>query len=296
MALKQRIQRGSSFFLFVMPAFLFFFVFMALPMLGSLIYSFTNWNGLAPFYKFVGLRNYVEIFTEDERFKDAVLFTLNFTAVMVFLQNFLALLIASLIHSLKATKNFFRTVFFLPNMISAIVGAYMLKFVFLKVFPQLGQKYSLVGFLNQPWMGEPFYAFWAIVIVSVWVGLGYLVIIYLAALSTIPKELEDQTLLDGPGPLRKFAQVTFPLIMPAVTICTFVTINNSLKAFDLIFGLTNGGPGWTTASISLNLYYDAFSGTMRMGFSCAKAIVLFLMILAVSLFQINLMKKREVEL
>jgi raffinose/stachyose/melibiose transport system permease protein len=296
MSVRHNAQSRVSFFIFVAPAFLFFFVFMALPMVGSLLYSFTNWNGLAPFYKFVQLRNYVEIFTEDVRFKDATLFTLNFSVIMVILQNCLALLIANLIANLKGTRKLFRTTFFLPNMISAIVGAYMLKFLFLKVFPNLGQHFSWVGFLNQPWMADPFFAFWAIVLVSLWVGIGYIIIIYLAALGTVPQELEDQVQLDGPNPFQKFIKVTFPMIMPAVTICTFVTINNSFKAFDLIFGLTNGGPGWSTASISLNLYYDAFSTTMRMGYSCAKAIVLFIMILAVSLLQITLMKQREVEL
>ncbi len=296
MSVKYNTQSRRAFFIFVMPAFLFFLVFMALPMVGSLIYSFTNWNGIAPFFKFVNFRNYIEIFTEDDRFKTATLFTLKFTIVMVLLQNGLALLMANLIANLKATRKVFQTVFFLPNMISAIVGAYMLKFIFLKVFPELGKHFSWVGFLNQQWMADPFFAFWAIVFVSLWVGLGYVIIIYLAALATVPKEMEDQVLLDGPGPLQKFFSVTFPMIMPAVTICTFLTINNSLKAFDLIFGLTNGGPGWSTASISLNLFYDAFSTTMRMGYSCAKAIILFIMILTVSLHQINLMKKREVEL
>ena len=296
MAWKQQSQNRLSFLLFVMPALLFFFVFMALPMIGSLIYSFTNWNGIAPFFKFIHFRNYLEIFTEDDRFKSAIIFTLEFTIVMVFLQNFLALLIAGFISSLKTAQKFFRTIFFLPNMISAIVGAYMLKFIFLKVFPDLGQRFSLTAFLNQPWMADPFWAFWAIVIVSTWVGLGYMVIIYLAALATVPKELEDQSLLDGPGPLQKFIHITLPLIMPALTICTFITINNSFKVFDLIFGLTAGGPGWSTASITLNLYWDGFSTIMRMGYSCAKAILLFLMILTVSLIQINLMKKREVEL
>jgi raffinose/stachyose/melibiose transport system permease protein len=296
MSLKYSTHSRKSFFLFMMPAFLFFLIFMALPMIGSLVYSFTNWNGLGPNYKFIGLRNYFEAFFEDDRFKDSIIFTVNFALIMVILQNFLALLIANLIHGLKVMRKFFRTVFFLPNMISAIIGAYMLKFIFIKVFPDIGQRFNLIGFVNKPWMSDPFFAFWAIVIISLWVGLGYMIIIYLAALTTIPKELEDQVLLDGPGPIQKFMNVTFPMIMPAVTICTFITINNSLKAFDLIFGLTNGGPGWSTASISLNLYYDAYSATMRMGYSCAKAIVLFIMILTVSLIQINLMKKREVEL
>ncbi len=296
MSVKYNVQSRLSFYIFVMPAFLFFLVFMALPMVESLLYSFTNWNGIAPFYKFINFRNYLEIFTEDERFKSATFFTLNFTLVMVILQNGLALLIANLIANLKVARKIFRTVFFLPNMISAIVGAYMLKFLFLKVFPNLGQHFSWIGFLNQPWMADPFFAFWAIVFVSLWVGLGYIIIIYLAALGTVPRELEDQVQLDGPNPFQNFIKVTLPMIMPAVTICTFVTINNSFKAFDLIFGLTNGGPGWSTASISLNLYYDAFSTTMRMGYSCAKAIILFIMILVVSLMQITLMKKREVEL
>jgi ABC-type sugar transport systems, permease components len=296
MTSKYSAHSRKSFFLFVMPAFLFFLIFMALPMIGSLVYSFTNWNGFMPNFKFINLSNYIEAFVQDDKFKDSIFFTVKFALVMVILQNFLALLIANLIHGLKFMRKTFRTIFFLPNMISMIIGAYMLKFVFIKVFPDIGKQFNLLGFLNQQWTSDPFFAFWAIVIISLWVGLGYMVIIYLAALMTIPKELEDQVLLDGPKPIRKFMSVTLPMIMPAVTICTFVTINNSLKAFDLIFGLTNGGPGWSTASISLNLYYDAFNNNMRMGYSCAKAIVLFIIILTVSLIQINLMKKREVEL
>jgi len=296
MSFNKRTKKTASFMMFVMPAFLFYLIFMAIPTFGSLFYSITNWNGLSRTFKIIGLRNYIGALTTDQDFRTSIIFTVSFAFVMVIAQNFLAILIALFINTMKATKKIFKTIFFLPNMISAIVGARMLLFVFIKLFPDISRQFKALSFLNQPWMSDPNFAFSSIVTVTIWAGLGYMIIIYLAAIETVPKDLEEQALLEGASPIQRFFNVTLPMIMPAVTLCVFLTINNSFKAFDQIYGMTNGGPGWKTASVGLDLYYNAFSGSMRMGYGCAKAILLFIMIMIVSLIQINLMKRQEVEI
>ena len=294
-----------AFAAFVAPALVFYIIFMGLPMFSAIIYSFTNWNGIRPVYRFVGISNYIEAFTEDVNFFNSVIFTLKFTLVVVIIQNFLALIIALFINYLKTTRKLFKTIFFLPNMISLVVGSYMFRFVFLRIFPDLGVKlrgvsflgiYDFFAFLDHSWTADPVYAFWSIVIVSIWSGMGYMIIVYLAAIETVPKELKEQAAIDGAPPLIEFLNVTLPLILPAVTICLFLTINNSFKVFDQVFALTHGEPGRTTETIALNIYFDAFGNNQRLGYGCAKAIILFGMILLITMFQVGLMKRKEIEL
>ncbi|WP_130859045.1 carbohydrate ABC transporter permease [Gracilibacillus phocaeensis] len=292
---KRKFNKSKlfSWTIFIGPALLFYLAFMFIPAFGAFYYSLTDWNGLARTTSFVGLDNYVEAFTQDPDFRHSIWFTLKYTVVVLVFQNIIALLLAVMIESRSRMKGFFRTVFFMPNMVSLIISAFMWVFIFTIVLPELS-KYGL-SMLDQGWLGDADVAFYSIVIVSLWRGIGYMMIIYIAALQGVPQHLKEAAVIDGASPLQNLLHVTIPMIMHAITICVFLTLNEAFKIFDLVYGMTNGGPGRSTQVIALNVYEEAFSGNFRYGYANAKAMVLFGIVMIITFFQVRVMKKREVE-
>ena len=289
-----RARRTLSLLAFVAPAALFYFVYLAYPTLAGFYYSLTNWNGLFQTYRMVGFSNYVEAFTQDPRFIHSLLYTLQYVVAIVILQNLIGLALALLVEGLMKTKSLFRTLFFMPNIMSVYISTLMWTFIFSRVLPQIAHV-GFLHFLDQPWFGSPRVAFFSTLIVSTWQGAGYLMIIYIAALQGLPRELIEAATIDGASSLRRFRAIVFPLIMPAVTVCVFLTLNNSFKIFDVVYALTRGGPGYSTEVIALNIYQEGFASDLRFGYATAKAVILFIIILVVTLVQVNVFKRREVE-
>lgn len=279
---------------FTAPALIFYIAFLLIPMLGAFYYSFTDWNGLNKDYDLIGFANFVEVFKDDPDFINSLLFTLKYVVVMVVLQNVLALFLAVLIESRTRSKGLFRTLFFMPNMISVIISAFMWTFIFSQVLPQIAEK-TVFTFLNQSWIGDPNFSFYSILIVSLWNGVGYMMIIYLAGLQGVPQSLKEAAVIDGANAWQRFRSVTLPMITPAITICLFLTLNSSFKVFEVVYGLTGGGPGRSTQVVTMNIYEEAFSNNFRYGYASAKSIILFAMVLILTLIQISITKKREVE-
>jgi raffinose/stachyose/melibiose transport system permease protein len=290
----KRYKKYVSLLMFTAPAFLLYAVFLLIPTLGGMFYSFTDWNGLNKSYHFVGFANFAEALGEDSDFVHSLWFTLKYVVFMVVLQNAIALLLAVLIETRTRSKGFFRTVFFMPNMISIIISSFMWTFVFTQVLPQIAEKTAL-AFLDQSWIGNPSVSFYSILIVSLWNGVGYMLIIYLAALQGVPQHLKEAAVIDGASPFQRFLHVTVPMITHAITICFFLTLNGAFKVFEVVYGLTGGGPGRSTQVITLNIYEEAFSNNFRYGYASAKSVILFVMILIITFIQISVMKKREVE-
>ncbi len=279
---------------FVFPALLFYTVFMLVPAGGGIWYSFTDWNGLNPTYRVVGPANYIEALTGDPFFIKSIVFTLKYVMVMVLLQNLFAILLAALVESRKRRKAVFRTIFFMPNMLSMIIAGFMWMFIFTRVLPYIAE-HTLFRFLDQSWIGDPRYSFLAIVIVALWGGAGYLMVIYIAALQGIPGQLTEAAAIDGANAFQIFSRIKLPMILPAVTIGLFVALNSSFKVFDVVFALTGGGPGRQTQVIALNIFEEAFKMNNRFGYASAKAMILFFIIFVITLIQLWVMKRREVE-
>ncbi|NEW09186.1 sugar ABC transporter permease [Paenibacillus sp. SYP-B3998] len=283
-----------SLILFVLPAFVLYVIFLVIPMLQGSFYSFTDWDGLNKSYNLVGIQNFIEAIRDDARFRNSILFTLKYVIFAVVLQNALALLLALLIESQKRAKGFFRTIFFMPNMLSIIISTFMWVFVFTKVMPALSQ-FAALKFLNISWLGDPNISFWTIMLVSIWGGVGTLMIIYMSAIQGIPQHLKEAAIIDGASPFHMLRYITLPLIAHALTICIFLTMNSSFKVYDLIYALTGGGPARATQVITMNILEEAYQLNYRYGYASAKAIILFLMILIITIIQVTIMKKREVE-
>ncbi|GGG16674.1 ABC transporter permease [Paenibacillus abyssi] len=293
--LQSGYKKYMSLLAFVGPAFILYFIFLMLPTLGGMYYSITDWNGLNRDYEFIGFGNFVEALREDPDFIKSLLFTMKYVIVMVVLQNVFALFLAVLIESKMRSKGFFRTIFFMPNMISMIISAFIWTFVFTQVLPQLAQMTSLLSFLDQSWLGDPNISFFSIILVSLWNGVGYMMIIYLAGLQGVPQSLKEAAIIDGANPFQSFFHITLPMITHAITICLFLTLNGAFKVFDTVYGLTGGGPGRSTQVITMNIYEEAFSNNFRYGYASAKSVILFVIILIFTFIQVSVMKKREVE-
>ncbi|MGY5483675.1 carbohydrate ABC transporter permease [Paenibacillus sp. ALE2] len=279
---------------FTAPALIFYAIFLLIPTISGMYYSFTDWNGLNPNYNFIGLGNFVESLKEDPDFLNSLWFTLKYVLVMIVLQNVLALVLAVLIESRTRSKGFFRTIFFMPNMISTIISAFMWTFVFSSVLPQIAEK-TAIAFLGQSWLGDPKVSFFSIIIVSLWNGVGYMMIIYLAALQGVPQSLKEAAIIDGANAIQTLRSVTLPMITHAITICFFLTLNGAFKVYEVVYGLTGGGPGRSTQVITMNIYEEAFSNNFRYGYASAKSVILFAIVLIFTLIQLRVMKKREVE-
>lgn len=291
---RKKRKENLSLLLFCAPALLVYIIFKLFPALSGIYYSLTNWNGLNKSYDFIGIKNFVEIIG-DRNFWRAMLFTLKYVVVLLIVANLFALMLAVAIESRPKGKGFFRTVFYMPNMISMIIGGYMWNFIFTKVLYYMADNWG-VKFLDKSWIGDPKYSFPAIITVAVWGVAGYLMIIYMAGLQGVPSHLIESAKLDGATDLQCFFKVTLPMIRHALTICFFWTLNSGFQVFDVIYSLTGGGPGRATQSVAINIYEEAFSGNIRYGYATAKSTVLFLVVLVITVIQLNVMKKGEQEL
>lgn len=287
-------KNNLTLLLFCAPALIVYLVFKLIPAISGIGYAMTDWNGLSKDYSFVFLDNFIELFS-DKYFWDSMLFTLKYVAVIVVVANVVALLLATAIESRRRGKGVYRTIYYMPNMISMVIGGYMWMFIFTQVLYYMADNWGF-AFLDHSWIGDPNYSFWAIIIVSTWSMVGYLMIIYMAALQGVPADLIESAELAGANSRQCFFRVTLPLIMPAVTICVFWTLNSGFQVFDVIYSLTGGGPGRQTQSVAMNIYEEAFRGNIRYGYATAKSTVLFLVVMVITLVQLKVMKSREAEL
>lgn len=209
--------------------------------------------------------------------------------------NVLALILALMLEQSKMRgKNFYRGVMLLPNTFSGIIIAFIWVFIFTKVWSGVER---LTGFrvLKYGWFGQSGTAKVAVLITEGWRSIGYYTLVYVAGLQSIDPVYMDAAAIDGATGLQKFFRITLPLLMPSVIVCLFLTITNSFKMFDVPFIMTNGGPGYATNVAALDIYKTAFASN-AMGYGCAKAILLSLVILTVLMIQLTTMKKKEVEI
>jgi raffinose/stachyose/melibiose transport system permease protein len=294
MLTKKTLREWLNQFVFVGPGLLLFAVIVLIPFFLGFYYSFTEWNGLdMDKAQWNGLYNVKKIFTDDEKFWAAFRFTLRFTVITVVLTNLIALTLALLLVQGLKMKNFLRTIFFLPNVIGGILLGFIWQFIFQKGFHTIGE---LTGwsFFSLPWLGTPNTGFWGIVIVFVWQTSGYMMVIYIAALAGVPKDLMEAAYIDGASYWQSLRKIIVPMIMPAVTICLFLTISSAFKTFDLNLSLTNGGPGTSTQSLAYNIYAEALKNN-RYGLGTAKAMLFFFAVSIITITQVWITKRKEVE-
>ncbi|MDN4620099.1 sugar ABC transporter permease [Paenibacillus sp. PsM32] len=286
-------KRMATYYWMTIPAVLLFFLFLTLPAIQGVFYSFTNWNGFGKEYDFVGIRNYVSLFT-DNVVGEAYWFTIKYAVVVTIFINIFSLLIAVGLNSRIKFRNFFRGVYFLPNILSVLIVGYIFNYLFSNVFTVWGQTLG-INWLSTNILGNDSLAWIGIVIVAVWQGIALNTILYLAGLQTISHDLYEASSLDGAGKWREFWSITFPLIAPFFTINMVLAMKNALMVFDQIVALTNGGPGRATQSISFLIYTGGFEGG-EFAYQSANSVIYFIVIAVISILQIRFLQRREMDM
>jgi len=294
---SKKIRDTISFYQFVLPALLVYAMFFLIPLAGGFILSLTDWNGISKELNFIGLKNYLNIL-DDTRFLNSLKTTLKLTVSFVVIVNVLSLLVAFLLDSelikSKKRKHFYRGVIFVPHSISLIIVAFIWQFTFTKVYSNLVNELGL-GFLDISWFGNSTGAIATVLIAMIWQSLGYYMVVYVAGLQTIDPNLLEAAEIDGAKGLKKTIYITLPLITSSIIVNLFISIITGFKSFDIVFQMTSGGPNNATNVVALDIYQEAFL-TQRYGYGSAKAIILCILVIVLTYFQLKFFKSREVEM
>ena len=269
---------------FVLPTLLAFTIGFIVPFIMGVYLSFCKFTTVTD-AKFVGLQNYIKIFTDDGTFGHALWYTTAFTVVSVILINVIGFAVALLLTKKIRGTNVFRTVFFMPNLIGGIILGYVWQLLLNGLLLQINKTltYSSV------------YGFWGLVILMCWQQIGYMMIIYIAGIQNIPGELIEAAQIDGANKRQLLKDVIIPMVMPSITICTFLTLTNSFKLFDQNLALTNGEPSNMSEMLALNIYNTFYGRTGWEGVGQAKAVIFFILVGAIALIQNRLTRSKEVQ-
>ena len=288
--LKRMNGRKRTFLLITIPILALFFCFNTLPLIKGVIYSFTNFRGYGEF-DWVGIRNYTDLFT-DARVGKSYLFTFKLAIVATIVVNVLSLVLALGLNSKIKFKSVLRGMYFVPNILGALVVGYIFNYFFTYILPAV---VKMMGGKGDSILASSKWAWVAIVIVCAWQSVAMNTIIYISGLQTVPEDVYEAGSLDGATGWKKFKNLTFPLILPFFTINMVLCMKNFLMVFDQIMALTKGGPAQSTESISFLIYNNGMAGG-QFGFQSANAVVFFVVIVVISVLQMNFLGNKEEQL
>jgi raffinose/stachyose/melibiose transport system permease protein len=276
----------------MVPALLLFAFVVLVPSVRGVCYAFTDWDGLDPGFSWIGLHNFSEMLSDGTAMR-AVWHTLLIAVAITVVQNGIGLLLALGVNSMIKTRNVLRVLLFAPAVVTPIVTAYLWR----NLLGPDGAVNSLLaavglGGWQQDWLGSPRWALWMVVLVVVWQFAGYSMVIFLAGLQSIPREIYEAAAIDGSGSLRRFWSIIRPLLAPAITINLMLSIIGGIKLFDQVYALTGGGPGHATDTISTLIYQNAFT-LGEFGYSTALAVVLTVIVAIASAGQYGVLSRNE---
>lgn len=280
--------------LFYVPTLALFAVFVVLPFIKGIYLSITNWNGYSPSYKFVGLKNYARMLT-DENVRTAFVNTIIYGFGSTLVQNVLGIAFAILLNKKFRGRSLIRTVIYLPVMIAPLIMGYIMYFFFTYNNGAVNDVLKLFGAQPVDWLAKGSRAVIILMLVNSLQFAGISMVIYLAGLQNIPTLYYDAAAIDGVNDRQRFFYVTLPLLMPAVTSSVTINLIGGLKLFDVISALTGGGPGYDTNSLS-TLIHRLYFGSERAGYAAAVGLVFFVFIMIVSNIVVKALQKRQVEL
>ena len=269
--------------LFVLPTLIAFVIVFLIPFVMGIYLSFTEFTTVTN-SQWVGLKNYITAFTANQEFVNALWFTVKFAVVSVISINILGFAMASLLTRGIRGTNLFRTVLFMPNLIGGIV----LGWIWQMIFNGILYHYEMTLTYDAR------FGFWCLVILMNWQMIGYMMIIYIAGIQSIPGELYDAADVDGASGWQKLTHVTLPMCMPSITICTFLTLTNSFKLFDQNLALTAGAPSKKTTMLALDIYNTFYGRVGWEGVGQAKAVIFFILVAGIAFLQLWLTRRKEV--
>ncbi|MGE4655903.1 carbohydrate ABC transporter permease [Bifidobacterium longum subsp. suis] len=268
--------------LFALPTFAAFVIGFLAPFVIGIFLSFCEFTTVTD-ASFVGLKNYAGVFS-DGTFLHSLWFTVAFTVVTTVVINVAAFFVAYMFTKKMKGANLFRSVFFMPNLIGGIILGYIWQLLLNGVLGHFKRSITYSGV----------YGFWGLVILLCWQQIGYMMIIYIAGLQALPTDVMEAAAVDGANPRQTLFQVTIPLMMPSITVCSFLTVTNGFKLFDQNLALTNGAPSRMSEMLALNIYNTFYGRVGYEGVGQAKAVVFFLIVAAVALIQNRLTTSKEV--
>lgn len=283
--MNKKLSRNQTFLLITIPVLALFFCFNTLPLIKGLMYSFTNFRGFGS-YEWVGMRNYADLFT-DARVGKSYLFTFKFALLATVVTNVIALLLALGLNGKIRAKSTLRGVYFIPRILGGLVVGYIFGYIFTYILPALTGSGSMLSNTKTAWV--------AIVIVAAWQSIAQTTLIYISGLQTVPEDVYEAGAIDGATGWLSFKNLTFPLIIPFFSINMVLSMKDFLMVFDQIMALTKGGPAQSTESISYLIYNNGMGGG-QFGFQSANAVIFFIVIVAISVFQLNMTGKKEEQL
>ncbi len=270
---------------FVLPTLIAFSIAFLIPFVMGLWLSFCDFNIITD-AKFTGFNNYIRAFSDPaSNFIYSLGFTALFTIVCVIVINILAFALALILTRRLPFTNLFRSVFFMPNLIGGIVLGY----VWQTIINAILAKFDVTLLFHEK------YGFWSLVMVMTWQLVGYMMIIYIAGIQNIPRDLIEAAEIDGATGFKILSNVMIPMVMPSITICTFLTLTNSFKMFDLNLALTGGGPAFKTEMVALNIFNTFYSRNGWSGAGQAKAVIFFILVGLIALIQLRITRNKEVE-
>ncbi|MGN0801602.1 MAG: carbohydrate ABC transporter permease [Candidatus Faecivicinus sp.] len=285
-------SRRVTFLLFSIPGIFLYSLFFIYPVLMGIYYSLTDWDGISRKINFIGLANYVKIFTKSPRFRSAILFNLRYTAMYVALILVLGILLAIILNHKVKGITFFRGAFFLPAVLCGVTVGLIYSQIFYRIVPLVGQALGIEA-LSSNILGNKDLAIYGILFVGVWQGLAMPTVLFLAGLQTIPQDLYESAMIDGANSWHRFKYITFPFLIPVITIVLILSVKGGLGIFDLIKALTDGGPARSTESVSFLVYADAFDNN-KFSFAIAESIVVGIILAMISVIQIFVQNKKKV--
>ncbi|MEF2248347.1 MULTISPECIES: carbohydrate ABC transporter permease [unclassified Paenibacillus] len=287
--------RGSKsnliFFLLTLPAVALYMIFFLVPLFIGVYYSMTNWDGFSLSYDMVGLQNYMKIL-QDKRFMNSLVFTGLYTVIIVIGKLGVALVLALLLSGSLKMRGFFRSVYFFPAVLSMITVGMIFNYFFYALFPPIGEALG-IDWLSRNILGNKQTAIYGIALTNIWQGFAVPMVIFIAGLASVPKDLNEAAIIDGASPMQRFFSVTIPFLIPMLTVNVVLAIKGGLTVFDYIVAMTNGGPSSSTESLGFLIYQHGMN-EMKFGYGTAEAIYVFFLIALISFIQIKLLSRKEV--
>lgn len=285
-------ERITTYGLFCLPGFIAYCIFLIFPILMGIYYSFMDWNGISKSYNFIGFANYAKLFT-DKKFGAALLFNFRYTIMLIVGVVVISVVLALLLNKEFKGRSFFRTLYFLPAVLSMITVSLVFKQVFFYVLPAIGKALGIEA-LSTNILASKQNAIYGVLFVHLWQGVALPTLLFLAGLQTIPTELYEAAAIDGANGWQQFKHITVAYLIPTLSVVLVLLVKQGLMVFDYVKSMTAGGPGTATQTIALLIYNNGFERN-RYSYSIAQAIATGVIIALISAIQIQASNRKKVD-
>ena len=285
-------EKYITYALYIIPGFVLYLCLFVTPLILGIYYSTFDWNGFSKKRDFIGLGNYIDALTDD-RFTSAILFNLRYSILLIISIIVISMVLALLLNKDLKARGFIRSVYFFTAVVSMLTASLIFNEIYFRAIPAVGDLLGIAA-LQKSVLSSPSTAIYGILFVHVWQGVAIPTVLFLAGLQTIPGEILESSLIDGASKWQQFWKITIPYLLPVVSVVLVLVLRDGLMVFDYIVGLTDGGPGGATTSIVMLVYRQGFE-EMKFSFAIAEALMISVVLIAVSAFQMIVINRKSIE-